>query len=42
MNPDGTMAQINTIIAFAEEHDLIVLCIDDIVQYRKFVEIINK
>ncbi|WP_366186928.1 3,4-dihydroxy-2-butanone-4-phosphate synthase [Flavobacterium ovatum] len=37
MNPDGTMAQINTIIEFAEEHDLIVLTIEDIVQYRKFV-----
>lgn len=37
MNPDGTMAQINTIIEFAEEHDLIVLSIEDIVHYRKFV-----
>ncbi|WP_064967944.1 3,4-dihydroxy-2-butanone-4-phosphate synthase [Tenacibaculum ovolyticum] len=37
MNDDGTMAKNDTIIQFAEEHNLIVLSIQDIIQYRKFV-----
>lgn len=37
MNADGTMATTATILKFAEEHDLIVLSIDDIIHYRKFV-----
>jgi 3,4-dihydroxy 2-butanone 4-phosphate synthase len=37
MNEDGTMANYDAIIKFADEHDLIVLSIDDIIQYRKFV-----
>lgn len=37
MNADGTMAKIVTIIKFADEHDLIVLSIEDIIHYRKFV-----
>ncbi|WP_422092102.1 3,4-dihydroxy-2-butanone-4-phosphate synthase [Tenacibaculum ovolyticum] len=37
MNDDGTMAKNDTIIQFAEEHNLVVLSIQDIIQYRKFV-----
>jgi len=37
MNDDGTMAKTDTIIQFANEHDLIVLSIQDIIHYRKFV-----
>jgi 3,4-dihydroxy 2-butanone 4-phosphate synthase len=37
MNDDGTMAKIDTITPFANEHDLIVLTIQDIIHYRKFV-----
>ncbi|AWG21667.1 3,4-dihydroxy-2-butanone-4-phosphate synthase [Flavobacterium faecale] len=41
MNDDGTMANRNTIIEFGKEHDLIVLSIKDIIQYRKFVRDYN-
>lgn len=37
MNADGSMAKLDKIISFAEQHDLIVLSIDDIIYYRKFV-----
>ena len=37
MNDDGTMAKTDTITQFANEHDLVVLSIQDIVYYRKFV-----
>ncbi|WP_264538505.1 3,4-dihydroxy-2-butanone-4-phosphate synthase [Flavobacterium sp. N1736] len=37
MNEDGTMAKLDKIISFAEQHDLIVLSIEDIAYYRKFV-----
>ncbi|UMB54608.1 3,4-dihydroxy-2-butanone-4-phosphate synthase [Lutibacter sp. A64] len=37
MNEDGTMAKIDSITKFANEHDLIVLSIKDIIYYRKFV-----
>ncbi|AUC85698.1 3,4-dihydroxy-2-butanone-4-phosphate synthase [Polaribacter sp. ALD11] len=37
MNEDGTMAKIETISQFASEHNLIVLSIQDIIHYRKFV-----
>ncbi|MCL7762209.1 3,4-dihydroxy-2-butanone-4-phosphate synthase [Polaribacter sp. Z014] len=37
MNDDGTMAKIDTILEFANEHNLIVLSIQDIIHYRKFV-----
>jgi 3,4-dihydroxy 2-butanone 4-phosphate synthase len=37
MNDDGTMAKIETITQFAEEHNLVVLSIQDIIHYRKFV-----
>ena len=37
MNDDGTMAKKDTIISFAGEHDLMVLTIQDIIHYRKFV-----
>lgn len=33
-NPDGTMAKTPEIIAFGEQHDMPVLTIEDIVQYR--------
>jgi 3,4-dihydroxy 2-butanone 4-phosphate synthase len=34
-NPDGTMARLPEIIVFAEKHDMTVVSIDDIYQYRK-------
>ena len=37
MNDDGTMAKIDTITRFAHEHDLMVVSIQDIIHYRKFV-----
>jgi 3,4-dihydroxy 2-butanone 4-phosphate synthase len=37
MNDDGTMAKTNTITQFANEHNLMVLSIQDIIHYRKFV-----
>ncbi|MBJ7880677.1 3,4-dihydroxy-2-butanone-4-phosphate synthase [Gelidibacter salicanalis] len=37
MNDDGTMANADTITQFANENDLIVLNIKDIIHYRKFV-----
>ncbi|MDW5287224.1 3,4-dihydroxy-2-butanone-4-phosphate synthase [Formosa sp. PL04] len=37
MNDDGTMAKIDTITEIANEYDLMVLTIQDIIQYRKFV-----
>lgn len=37
MNDDGTMAKNDNIIEFANEHNLIVLSIQDIIYYRKFV-----
>ena len=37
MNDDGTMAKTDTIIEFANENNLIVLSIQDIIYYRKFV-----
>ncbi|AUC77677.1 3,4-dihydroxy-2-butanone-4-phosphate synthase [Olleya sp. Bg11-27] len=41
MNDDGTMAKTDTIIAFAKAHNLIVLSIQDIIHYRKFVRDYN-
>lgn len=37
MNADGTMARLPKIIDFAKKHDLIVLSIEDIIYYRRFV-----
>lgn len=37
MNDDGTMAKADTISQFANEHNLMVLSIQDIIHYRKFV-----
>lgn len=37
MNDDGTMAKTSTITPFANKHDLVVLSIQDIIHYRKFV-----
>ncbi|WP_310600549.1 3,4-dihydroxy-2-butanone-4-phosphate synthase [Desulfobulbus sp.] len=34
-NPDGTMARLPQIVDFAEQHDLPVLAIEDIVAYRQ-------
>ena len=34
-NPDGTMARVPEVVAFADKHDMIVLTIEDIVQYRE-------
>lgn len=36
-NPDGTMARLPEIVTFAKHHDMVVLTIEDIVQYRKQV-----
>lgn len=41
MNADGTMADIDTIVKFADKHDLVVLSIEDIIHYRKFVRDYN-
>ncbi|NRT16684.1 3,4-dihydroxy 2-butanone 4-phosphate synthase [Flavobacterium sp. 28A] len=41
MNDDGTMANRDTIIEFGIEHDLVVLSIKDIMEYRKFVRDYN-
>ncbi|MDE1206499.1 3,4-dihydroxy-2-butanone-4-phosphate synthase [Tenacibaculum larymnensis] len=37
MNDDGTMAKNDSILHFAKEHNLIILSIQDIILYRKFV-----
>jgi len=37
MNDDGTMAKTDTITQFGKEHNLMVLSIQDIIHYRKFV-----
>ncbi|WP_428229413.1 3,4-dihydroxy-2-butanone-4-phosphate synthase [Flavobacterium sp.] len=37
MNEDGSMAKLDKIISFAAQHDLVVLSIEDIIYYRKFV-----
>ncbi|TYB74497.1 3,4-dihydroxy-2-butanone-4-phosphate synthase [Bizionia gelidisalsuginis] len=37
MNDDGTMAKTDTIIEFAKTYNLMVLSIQDIIHYRKFV-----
>jgi len=34
-NPDGTMARLAEIISFGAKHELPVLTIEDIVEYRK-------
>ncbi|WP_405575234.1 3,4-dihydroxy-2-butanone-4-phosphate synthase [Winogradskyella sp. Asnod2-B02-A] len=41
MNDDGTMAKLDTITEFANEHNLMVLSIQDIIHYRKFVRDYN-
>ena len=41
MNDDGTMAKTHTIIEFAKTHNLMVLSIQDIIYYRKFVRDYN-
>ncbi|WP_300670526.1 3,4-dihydroxy-2-butanone-4-phosphate synthase [Soonwooa sp.] len=44
MNDDGTMSRLPEIIAFANENDLMVLSIADIIEYRKYhqTEILQK
>lgn len=37
MDPDGSMAKLPRIIDFAKQNNLIVLSIEDIIHYRKFV-----
>ncbi|MBJ2125990.1 3,4-dihydroxy-2-butanone-4-phosphate synthase [Flavobacterium sp. IB48] len=41
MNEDGSMAKLDKIVSFAQEHDLMVLSIEDIIYYRKFVRDYN-
>lgn len=36
MNDDGTMARLPQVMAFAQENNLTVLSIEDIIEYRKF------
>ncbi|MCC9020162.1 3,4-dihydroxy-2-butanone-4-phosphate synthase [Flavobacterium lipolyticum] len=38
MNEDGSMAKLDKIISFAVQHDLVVLSIEDIIYYRKYVK----
>lgn len=33
-NPDGTMARLPEVVAFAQRHDMVVLSIEDLVTYR--------
>jgi 3,4-dihydroxy 2-butanone 4-phosphate synthase len=33
-NPDGTMARLPEVVAFADKHKMVVLTIEDLVQYR--------
>ena len=35
MNPDGTMARGQQILDYALQHDLVILTIDELVQYRQ-------
>ncbi|MBP2617417.1 3,4-dihydroxy-2-butanone 4-phosphate synthase [Chryseobacterium jejuense] len=35
MNDDGTMSRFPQIVVFALKHDLMILSIEDIIQYRK-------
>ncbi|MHC0447892.1 3,4-dihydroxy-2-butanone-4-phosphate synthase [Flavobacterium sp. 3-218] len=37
MNVDGSMAKLDKIVSFAQQRDLVVLSIEDIIYYRKFV-----
>lgn len=37
MNDDGTMARLPEVISFAQKHGLVVLSIEDIIYYRKYV-----
>ncbi|WP_281228167.1 3,4-dihydroxy-2-butanone-4-phosphate synthase [Flavobacterium aquiphilum] len=41
MNADGSMAKLDEIINFAEQNDLVVLSIEDIIHYRKFIRDYN-
>lgn len=34
-NPDGTMARLPEVVAFAEKHDIPVLTIEDLISYRR-------
>ena len=34
MNPDGTMARLDSLLEYGEEHDMKVVTIEDLVQYR--------
>ena len=38
MNPDGTMARLDSLLAFGEQHDIKVVTIEDLVQYRMQTE----
>lgn len=38
-NPDGTMSRLPEIVEFANTHDMVVLSIEDIVQYREEVAV---
>lgn len=35
MNPDGTMARMPQIVAFAKQHNMVMVSVEDIIWYRK-------
>jgi 3,4-dihydroxy 2-butanone 4-phosphate synthase len=37
-NPDGTMARLPEVAAFAQKHHMTVVTVQDIVQYRQKIE----
>lgn len=38
MNQDGTMARVNELMEIAKRHDLVILTIDELIEYRKRTE----
>ncbi len=38
-NPDGTMARLPELIAYAQQHDIVVISIEDIVAYRGVLQL---
>ena len=38
-NPDGTMARLPELSAYAQQHDIVVISIEDIVAYRGVLQL---
>jgi len=38
-NPDGTMSRLPEIVAFAQKHNITVLTVEDLINYRKKIEL---